>query len=271
MRPGLGSTIGSRDPSLGRHPHGEVLNGGADSPTALCLLLARSCFADCAKRRRRRVPAVGVLVPRHGDAVRIPHGATTATFIAKDFLTTPIYGSRRPGGVARQARSLRPGATGLVDAVRLQRPAHRLWRTRAGVSRDAHGERRSTASAPGHALAARADDDRPRRRSSSPTRSTASSAVTACSCCASEVLRRIGGYEDVLARLGGDEFAMRESVALRGHLDVSQRIGEGMRRCPGSSRCLASSTQQMNSLRARGVMCRHASRARPRAGRTAAP
>jgi diguanylate cyclase (GGDEF)-like protein len=205
-----------------------ALNGGADSPTVLYLFLASVLFGYYLPTRAAfAFLAVGVLVP--ATPMLYDPQALEATFIAKYFLTAPIYAGvglsvvlakRQLVTWRNQARdqALHDPLTGLANrralTDALSDPASiPLEQWPLGLVMIDLDDLKLANTLYGHAGGDRV------------------------LCCAADVLTGLTRHDDLLARLGGDEFALLVPGASEADLDaLSQRIVEGMRKAsPGLS------------------------------------
>ncbi len=205
-----------------------ALNGGADSPTVLYLFLASVLFGYYLPTRAAFLfLGVGVLVP--ATPMLYDPQALEPTFIAKYFLTAPIYAGvglsvvlakRQLVTWRNQAleQALHDSLTGLanrralIDALRDSASRPPEWWPLGLVMIDLDDLKLAN-TLYGH---------------------TGGDIVLRS---AAEVLRTVVRHDDLLARLGGDEFALLVPGASEARLDaLSQRIVERMRNAsPGLS------------------------------------
>ena len=192
-----------------------ALNGGADSPTVLYLFLATVLFGYYLPTRLALAfLAVGVLVP--ATPMLYDPEALKATFIARYFLTAPIYAAvgltvvlakRQLVAWRNEARdqALRDPLTGLANRRALTDALGQARGPLALVMIDLDNFKLA------NTLYGHVGGDR----------------VLAC---AAGVLTAVTRHDDLVARLGGDEFAVLVTGASETELrDLSERIVAAMR------------------------------------------
>jgi diguanylate cyclase (GGDEF)-like protein len=192
-----------------------ALNGGADSPTVLYLFLATVLFGYYLPTRLAvAFLAVGVLVP--ATPMLYDPDALEATFVAKYFLTAPIYvavgltvvlAKRQLVAWRNEARdlALRDPLTGLANRRALTDALREMKRPLALVMVDLDNFKLA------NTLYGHVGGDR-------------------VLCRAAELLRSVTRHDDLVARLGGDEFAVLVSDATEVQLrQLAERVVEAMR------------------------------------------